>query len=71
LEEGVAVGYTRQGLKPCHRPLIVALAEAKLVASYWLRRGDSHCVNGAAEFLHQTVSSPSIITTFTSCCSTR
>lgn len=49
------MGYTRQGLKPCHRPLIAGLAEAKLIANYWLRRGDSACVNGAAEFLRQTV----------------
>ena len=49
------MGYTRLGLKPCHRPLIAALAEAKGVAGYWLRRGDSACVNGAAEFLRQTV----------------
>ena len=54
-QEGVEIGYTRLGLKPCHRPLIAALAEAKLVAGYWLRRGDSACVNGAAEFLRQTV----------------
>ena len=54
-QEGVAVGYTKQGLKPCHRPLVAALAEAKLVANYWLRRGDSACANGAAEFLRQTV----------------
>jgi len=54
-QEGVAVGYTRYGLKPCHRPLIAALAEAKMVAGYWLRRGDSACVNGADEFLRQTV----------------
>ena len=47
-QQGVAVGYTRQGLKPCHRPLIAVLAEGKLVANYWLRRGDSACVNGAA-----------------------
>ena len=40
-QQGVAVGYTRQGLKPCHRPLIAALAESKLIANYWLRRGDS------------------------------
>ena len=53
----MAVGYTRQGLKPCHRPLIAALAEGKLIANYWLRRGDSACVNGAAEFLRQTVKS--------------
>jgi DNA-directed RNA polymerase subunit N (RpoN/RPB10) len=56
-QEGVAVGYTRQGLKPCHRPLLAALAEEKLVANYWLRRGDAACVNGAAEFLRQTVTS--------------
>jgi hypothetical protein len=54
-QEGVAIGYTRQGLKPCHRPLIAGLAEAKLIANYWLRRGDSACVNGAAEFLRQTI----------------
>jgi hypothetical protein len=56
-QQGVAVGYTRQGLKPCHRPLIAALAESKLIANYWLRRGDSACANGAAEFLRQTVAS--------------
>ena len=54
-QQGVAVGYTRQGLKPCHRPLLAALAESKLIANYWLRRGDSPCANGAAEFLRQTV----------------
>jgi hypothetical protein len=54
-QEGVKVGYTQRGLKPCHRPLIAALAEAKLVVGYWLRRGDSACVNGADEFLRQTI----------------
>lgn len=54
-QEGVAVGYTRRGLKPCHRPLVAALAEAQLVAGYWLRSGNTACVNGAAEFLRQTV----------------
>lgn len=54
-QEGVAVGYTRQGLKPCHRPLIAGLAEAKLVAHYWLRSGNTACVNGAVEFLRQAV----------------
>jgi hypothetical protein len=56
-QEGVAVGYTRQGLKPCQRPLIAGLAEAKLIAHYWLRPGNTACVNGAAEFLRQTVTS--------------
>ena len=54
-EDGVATGYTRRGLKPCHRPLIAGLAEAKVIAHYWLRSGNSACVNGAAEFLRQTV----------------
>jgi hypothetical protein len=54
-QEGVAVGYTKRGLKPCHRPLIAGLAQAKLIANYWLRSGNSACVNGAAEFLRQTV----------------
>ena len=56
-QAGVAVGYTRHGLKPCHRPLIAAVAEEKLVANDWRRRGDAACVNGAAEFLRQTVTS--------------
>jgi len=54
-QEGVAVGYTRQGLKPCHRPLLAALAEPKMIAGYALRSGHTGCVNGAAEFLRQTV----------------
>ena len=54
-QAGVAVGYSRHGLKPCHRPLIAGLAEAKLIANYWLRAGNTACVNGAAEFLRQTV----------------
>jgi hypothetical protein len=56
-QQGVAVGYTRLGLKPCHRPLIAALAEGKLVANYWLRSGNTTCVKGAAEFLRQTTQS--------------
>ena len=56
-QQGVAVGYTRHGLKPCHRPLIAGLAEAKMIANYWLRSGNTACVNGAAEFIRQTVAS--------------
>lgn len=56
-QEGVAVGYTRQGLKPCHRPLIAGLAEVKMIAAYWLRAGNTACINGAAEFLRQAVHS--------------
>jgi hypothetical protein len=54
-QEGVEVGYTRVGLKPCHRPLVGVIAEMKVVAQYWLRRGDSGCPNGAAEFVGQCI----------------
>jgi len=54
-QEGVAVGYTRRGLKPCQRPLLAGLAEARVIANYWLRSGNSACVSGAAEFLRQTI----------------
>jgi len=52
-QDGVEVGYTRSGLKPCHRPLVGVIAEMKVVAQYWLRRGDSACANGAGEFVGQ------------------
>jgi len=55
-QEGVHVGYTASGLKPCHHSLIAALAESKIIANYWLRSGNTACVNGAPEFLRQTVS---------------
>jgi hypothetical protein len=54
-QEGVATGYTKRGIKPCQRPLIAALAEAKLIANYWLRSGNTACVNGAAQFLRVTL----------------
>ena len=54
-QEGVKVGYTRRGSKPCHRPLIAALAEVKMIANYQLRSGNAACVNGAAEFLRTTL----------------
>jgi hypothetical protein len=54
-QEGVKVGYTSIGTKPCQRPLVAALAEAQLVVGYWLRPGNTSCVNGAVEFLRQTL----------------
>lgn len=54
-QQGVLPGYTPRGLKPCLRPLIAGLAEARLVANYWLRSGNTVCVNSADEFLRQTV----------------
>jgi len=52
-QEGVEVGYTRLGLKPCQRPLVGVIAEQKVVVHYWLRRGDSACANNAGEFIGQ------------------
>jgi hypothetical protein len=54
-QEGVKIGYTRAGLKPCHRPLVGVIAEMKVVVKYWLRRGDSACANGAADFVSQSI----------------
>ena len=56
-QEGVAVGNTRNGPKPCHRPLVAALAEAQVVLGNWLRSGNPGCVNGSAEFLRHTLNS--------------
>src|SRR6218665_1544673 len=44
-QEGVAVGHTRIGLKPCHQPMLAVLAEAMLCLQFWLRPGNSHCSN--------------------------
>lgn len=54
-QEGVRVGYTRKGLKPCHRPIVAALAEVPLVAHFWLRPGNTACVSGAVTFLGDTL----------------
>lgn len=44
-QEGVEVGYTRVGTKPCLHPLLAVLSEVRLVASFWLRSGNSSCAN--------------------------
>ena len=49
-QEGVAVGYTRLGTKPCLHPLLAVLAEAKLIAGFWLRPGNSSCANNVVGF---------------------
>ena len=54
-QEGVRVGYTRKGIKPCHRPIVAAIAEVPLVAHFWLRPGNTACVSGAATFLGDTL----------------
>jgi hypothetical protein len=49
-QEGVAVGYTRLGTKPCLHPLLAVLAEAKLVAGFWLRPGNCSCASNVVAF---------------------
>ena len=49
-QEGVKTGYTRLGTKPCLHPLLAVLAEAKLVAGFWLRPGNSSCASNVVAF---------------------
>ena len=49
-QEGVQVGYTRLGTKPCLHPLLAVLEEPKLVANFWLRPGNSGCANNVVPF---------------------
>ena len=49
-QEGVAVGYTKQGLKPCLHPLLAVLAEVRLVAQLWLRAGNTSCGSNVSAF---------------------
>ncbi len=49
-QEGVRVGYTRQGLKPCLHPLLAVLAEVRVVAQLWLRPGHSSCGSNVSAF---------------------
>lgn len=49
-QQGVAVGYTKRGLKPCLHPLLAVVAEVRLVAQLWLRPGNTACGNNAVAF---------------------
>jgi len=49
-QEGVAVGYTRQGLKPCLHPLLAVFSEVRMVAAFWLRAGNSQCSENVVAF---------------------
>lgn len=55
-QEGVRVGHTRVGLKPCLQPLLAVLAEVKLVAQFWLRPGNTHCANNLLAFTLELLS---------------
>jgi hypothetical protein len=49
-QEGVVVGYTRMGNKPCLHPLLAVLEEVKLVVGFWLRPGNTSCANNVIAF---------------------
>ena len=49
-QEGVAVGYTRRGTKPCLHPLLAIFSEVRVVAAFWLRAGNSRCANNVVSF---------------------
>jgi hypothetical protein len=49
-QEGVEVGYTRLGTKPCLHPLLAVLSEVRVVVSFWLRPGNSSCANNVPNF---------------------
>lgn len=55
-QEGVRIGHTRVGLKPCLQPLLAVLSEVKLVAQFWLRPGNAHCANNLLAFTLELLS---------------
>jgi len=55
-QEGVATGYTRLGIKPCLHPLLAVLEEAKLVAGFWLRPGNTACATNVIAFTLEVLS---------------
>ena len=55
-QQGVVVGHTRLGLKPCLQPMLAVLAEIKLCVQFWLRPGNSHCSNNLIAFTQELLS---------------
>ena len=52
-KEGVRTSYTPKGFRRCYHPLLGMLAEAKLVAGFWLRPGNTRCDNNVVSFTAQ------------------
>ena len=55
-QEGAGRGYNpaRRG-RASHHPLLAFIAEARLVANFWLRPGDTHSANNILQFLESTL----------------
>jgi len=49
-QEGVKKTYTPKGFKKSLHPLLAVIAEAKLVAGFWLRPGNTRCDNNVVAF---------------------
>jgi hypothetical protein len=54
-QDGAVRGYHpgRRG-RPSHHPLLAFVAEARLVANFWLRPGNTHSANNILQFLEST-----------------
>jgi hypothetical protein len=52
-KEGVATGHTPRGQKRAYHPLLAILAEAKMVAGFWLRPGNSRSDTNVVGFLQE------------------
>lgn len=50
-KEGVRTGHTPRGFKRAYHPLLAVLAEAKLVAGFWLRPGNTRCDTNVVGFM--------------------
>lgn len=55
-QEGAMRGYNpgRRG-RPSHHPLLAFIAEARMVANFWLRPGNTHSAHNALQFLEATL----------------
>jgi hypothetical protein len=54
-QDGAVRGYNpnRRG-RPSHHPLLAFVAEARMVANFWLRPGNTHSANNILQFLQST-----------------
>jgi len=52
-KEGVQTGYTAEGFKRGYHPLLAIIAEAKLVAGFWLRPGSVRCDTNVVGFTQE------------------
>jgi hypothetical protein len=52
-KEGVQTGHTARGLKRAYHPLLAIIAEAKMVAGFWLRPGNSRCDSNVIGFMEE------------------